>query len=75
MEASLQWDGSGKCDCEHTGMADDRVYGAIFAEHVLVGAWEATLSEDYVRAIDAVVSIDDPDSARTEKELRTYLAA
>ncbi|WP_197732895.1 hypothetical protein [Paraburkholderia pallida] len=56
-------------------MADDRVYGAIFAEHVLVGAWEATLSEDYVRAIDAVVSIDDPDSARTEKELRTYLAA
>ncbi|CAB3801560.1 hypothetical protein LMG28688_05379 [Paraburkholderia caffeinitolerans] len=122
-------DGSGKCDCEHTGVAGDRVYGVIFVvaggeraaldrfegvgtgyeplmvrvetaagglyaltyvatkkqtglrpyhwykQHVLVGAREANLPEDYVRAINAVVSLEDPDSARTEKELRIYTAA
>jgi hypothetical protein len=122
-------DGSGKCDCEHTGMDDDRVYGVIFAvapgeraaldgfegagkgyeplmirvetaagglyaltyvatkkqaglqpyqwykQHVLVGAREADLPKDYVRAIEAVVAIDDPDLARAEGELRTYSAA
>ncbi|WP_028203551.1 gamma-glutamylcyclotransferase family protein [Paraburkholderia nodosa] len=121
-------DGSGKCDCEHTGNVGDRVYGVIFSvvpgerealdtfegagkgyaplsvrvetatggvyaltyvatkkqpglqpyhwykQHVLVGAREANLPEDYVRAIEAVDSIDDPDSARTEKELRAYSA-
>lgn len=122
----LSKDGSGKCDCEHTGNDGDRVYGVIFSvvhseraaldkfegagkgyeplsvrvettagglyaltyvatkkqhglqpyhwykQHVLVGAREANLPEDYVRAIEAVVSIDDPDSARTAKELRAY---
>lgn len=122
-------DGSGKCDCEHTGNVDDRVYGVIFKvehneraaldrfegagkgyeplsvrvetatdgiyaltyvatkkqaglqpyqwykQHVLVGAREANLPENYIRAIEAVVSIDDPDPARAEKELRAYSAA
>jgi gamma-glutamylcyclotransferase len=122
-------DGSGKCDCEHTGLGDDRVYDVIFAvehseraaldkfegagrgyepltvrvetasgglyaltyvatkkqpglqpyhwykQHVLVGAREASLPEDYVGVIETVVSIDDPDAARTEKELRAYSAA
>ncbi|CAG9192070.1 hypothetical protein BCAR13_1060005 [Paraburkholderia caribensis] len=31
--------------------------------------------EDYVRAIEVVVSVDDLDSARSEKELRAYSAA
>ncbi|QGZ57252.1 gamma-glutamylcyclotransferase family protein [Paraburkholderia acidiphila] len=121
-------DGSGKCDCEHTGDVGDRVYGVIFSvahserlaldtfegagkgyeplsirvetanggmyaltyvatkkqpgllpyhwykQHVLVGAREANLPEDYVRTIEAVISIDDPDVVRTETELRTYSA-
>ena len=121
-------DGSGKCDCEHTGNVGDRVYGVIFSvvhnerkaldtfegagkgyeplsvrvdtpiggvyaltyvatkkqpgllpyhwykQHVLVGAREANLPEDYVRAIEAIASLDDPDLARTETELRAYSA-
>ncbi|RQM44262.1 gamma-glutamylcyclotransferase [Paraburkholderia bannensis] len=46
-----------------------------YKQHVLVGAREANLPEDYVRAIEAVASIDDPDSTRTEHELRPYSAA
>lgn len=120
-------DGSGKCDCEHTGNGGDRVYGVIFSvasserpaldryegaghgyepsnvrvetaggemdsltyvatnkqpglqpydwykHHVVAGAREANLPEDYVRGIESVVSTVDPLPTRTEKELRAYL--
>ncbi len=46
-----------------------------YKQHVLVGAREANLPEDYVRVIDAVAAIEDPDSARTERELHLYSAA
>ncbi|WP_268960447.1 gamma-glutamylcyclotransferase family protein [Paraburkholderia metrosideri] len=115
-------DGSGKCDCEHTGSVGDRVYGVIFVvlcseraafdrfegvgtgykpsavrvdtdagemsaltyvatnrqsglppyawykQHVLVGAHEANLPEDYVRKIEAAIAINDPDLTRTGKD-------
>ncbi len=44
-----------------------------YKQYVLMGAREANLPEDYVRTIEAVVSIDDPGAARTEKELRAQL--
>ncbi|BCZ81930.1 hypothetical protein PTKU64_56050 [Paraburkholderia terrae] len=122
-------DGSGKCDCEHTGNDGDRVYGVIFLvlcseraaldrfegagngytpsnvrvetvagemnaltyvatnkqpglqpydwykQHVVMGAREANLPEDYLREIESVVSTADPSPSRTEKELRAYSTA
>ncbi|MCX4147090.1 MULTISPECIES: gamma-glutamylcyclotransferase family protein [Paraburkholderia] len=119
-------DGSGKCDCESTGVAGDRVYGVIFGvafrdrvvldrfegagagyepktvhvetnvcgldaltyfatkkrfgltpyhwykRHVLIGAREAGLPADYIRAIEAVASVDDSQQSRAEKEARLY---
>jgi gamma-glutamylcyclotransferase len=120
-------DGSGKCDCESTGVAGDRVYGVIFGvvlhervvldrfegtgagyepktvkvdtiggaldaltyvatnkrfglmpyhwykQHVLIGAREADLPADYIRAIEAVASADDPEYVRAEKEASMYV--
>ncbi|MFM0005198.1 MULTISPECIES: gamma-glutamylcyclotransferase family protein [Paraburkholderia] len=118
--------GSGKCDCENSGVAGDRVYGVIFGvalrdhpvldrfegagagyesktvqietaagglaaltyiatskrlgltpyhwykQHVFIGAREAGLPASYIRAVEAVASVDDPQHSRAEKEARLY---
>lgn len=44
-----------------------------YKHHVVAGAREANLPEDYVRGIESVVFTVDPLPTRTEKELRAYL--
>jgi gamma-glutamylcyclotransferase (GGCT)/AIG2-like uncharacterized protein YtfP len=44
-----------------------------YKEHVLRGARENGLPGDYVMRIEEVVSIDDPDNDRHERELAIYL--
>jgi hypothetical protein len=44
-----------------------------YKQHVLAGAFEHGLPEDYVRAIHAIESIDDPDDTRHQNELAIYL--
>jgi gamma-glutamylcyclotransferase len=39
---------------------------------VLIGAREAGLPADYIRAIEAVASVDDSQQSRAEKEARLY---
>jgi AIG2 family protein len=41
-----------------------------YKEHVLRGARENELAEDYINKIEAIESIDDPDSVRNERELK-----
>ncbi|EML1597273.1 gamma-glutamylcyclotransferase [Burkholderia cenocepacia] len=119
-------DGSAKCDCEHTGLADHRVWGVVFAmdvgeqtaldkaegrgngydrheielptdmgvmpavtyfatgkrlglspyhwykHHVLFGARAAQFPPEYIAAIEAIASIEDPKPSRVEKELAVY---
>ena len=43
-----------------------------YKQHVVVGAREANLPEDYVRKIEAVIAVNGPDLTRTERELRAY---
>ncbi len=43
-----------------------------YREHVLIGARERRLPRDYVARIAAVEAIDDPDVARSERELAIY---
>ena len=43
-----------------------------YKKHILVGAREAKLPIDYIKKIDAVAAVEDPDSARAEKELRLH---
>lgn len=119
-------DGSGKCDCEHTGNPADRAYGVVYEiaradesaldqaeglnrgydkqvieaatdagsliaivyiatrkapglkpydwykEHVLRGARENGLPVGYVRAIEAVEAMPDPDPRRAAKEMAIW---
>ena len=44
-----------------------------YKQNVLAGAFEHGLPEDYVRAIHAIESIDDPDDTRHQNELAIYL--
>ena len=44
-----------------------------YKQHVLSGALEHGLPADYVRAIQAIESIDDPDDMRHQNELAIYL--
>lgn len=122
-------DGSGKCDCEHTGVAGHRVWGVVFAidvgeqaaldkaegvgsgydrheielttdrgvitvvtyfatrkmaglspyhwykHHVLYGARAARLPAEYIAAIEAVPSIEDPRPGQADAELAVYKTA
>lgn len=43
-----------------------------YKEHVLRGARENGLPENYIREIEAIVSVDDTDQARCERELSIY---
>ena len=45
---------------------------AWYQAHVLAGARQHGLPADYVRAIEAVTVIDDPDPARARRELAIY---
>lgn len=44
-----------------------------YKEHVVRGAVENVLPEDYILRIESVVSVDDPDPQRHAMELRIYL--
>jgi hypothetical protein len=44
-----------------------------YKQHVLAGALEHGLPEDYIRTIHAIESIDDPDDKRHQNELAIYL--
>jgi len=46
-----------------------------YKQHVVMGAREANLPEDYLREIESVVSTADPSPSRTEKELRACSTA
>jgi len=43
-----------------------------YKEHVLRGAKENQLSSDYIKVIESIQSIADPDGKREKKELETY---
>jgi len=43
-----------------------------YREHVLIGARENALPEDYIRLIEAVEAVVDTDSERRERELSIY---
>ena len=43
-----------------------------YKEHVLRGAMENNLPEDYIRMIEAIEHIDDVDTERRESELSIY---
>jgi hypothetical protein len=43
-----------------------------YKEHVLIGAREAGLPANYIRAVEAVASVDHPQHSRAEKEARLY---
>lgn len=45
---------------------------AWYKAHVLAGARQHSLPADYVRAIEAVTSIEDPDLTRARRELAIY---
>lgn len=43
-----------------------------YREHVLIGARENSLPEDYIAQIEAVDTIDDADTERNDRELAIY---
>lgn len=43
-----------------------------YKEHVLIGARENGLPLDYIASIEAIESIDDPDTGRHQRELAIY---
>jgi len=43
-----------------------------YKEHVLVGARETGLPEDYIARIEDTVSVEDPDAARQARQLALY---
>ena len=44
-----------------------------YKEHVLRGAWENELPQDYIRIIDTIDFDKDPDKERRNRELSIYL--
>ncbi len=43
-----------------------------YKEHVLIGAKENHLPEEYIESIESVESVADPDTARSARELEIY---